>query len=186
MHVRMLEMHSAPVTEKEVPTATHRDPVLSNIICCVLKGWAASCDAYPELAVFKPHVDELSTESDCVLWGSRVLMPEVLRERVLRELHEVHPGMSRMKALARCYVWWPRINKQIAAVVKGCVTCQQHQKKPAGSPPWEYPALPWQRVHIDFAGPMKGETFLRLVDAYLKWLEVSKVTVVNVHDQEVK
>ena len=175
--VRMLEMQSAPVNERDVRVATRRDPVLSKLLCCVLKGWSASSDAYPELAAFKLHADELSTENGCVLWGSRVVIPEALRERVLGMLHEVHPGMSRMKALARCYVWWPGMDKQIEKLVKCCATCQEHQRRPASAPvhPWEHSIFPWQRVHIDFAGPMKGETFLLLVDAYSKWLEVVRV-----------
>ena len=157
--------------------ATRRDPVLSKLLCCVLKGWSASSDAYPELAAIRLHADELSTENGCVLWGSRVVIPEALRERVLGMLHEVHPGMSRMKALARCYVWWPGMDKQIEKLVRCCSTCQEHQRRPASAPvhPWEHSTLPWQRVHIDFAGPMKGETFLLLVDAYSKWLEVVRV-----------
>ena len=179
--VRMLEMQSAPVNEKDVRVATRRDPVLSKLLCCVLKGWSSSSNVYPELEAFKLHADELSTESGCVLWGSRVVIPEVLRERVLNMLHEVHPGMSRMKALARCYVWWPGMDKQIENLVRCCATCKEHQTRPAGAPvhPWEHPTSPWQRVHIDFAGPMKGETFLLLVDAYSKWLEVVKVKSVS-------
>ena len=33
-------------------------------------------------------------------------------ERLLDELHEGHPGMARMKAMARMYVWWPGILKR--------------------------------------------------------------------------
>ena len=30
----------------------------------------------------------------------------------------------------------------------------------------------WQRVHVDFAGPLKGHMFLIVVDAKSKWIEV--------------
>ena len=47
-------------------------------------------------------------------------------------------------------------------------------KTPAKSPlhPWEWPARPWQRAHIDFAGPFAGRSWLIIVDAYSKWPEV--------------
>ena len=38
--------------------------------------------------------------------------------------------------------------------------------------PWIWPSRPWQRIHIDFAGPMGGHTFLVVVDAHSKWPEV--------------
>ena len=31
---------------------------------------------------------------------------------------------------------------------------------------------PWQRVHIDFAGPFRNKNFLIVVDAHSKWPEV--------------
>ena len=34
-------------------------------------------------------------------------------DRDLLELHKAHPGITRMKALARMFVWWPRINNQV-------------------------------------------------------------------------
>ena len=50
---------------------------------------------------------ELSVQDECLLWGSRVEVPEVLRPRVLNELHSGHVGICRMKSLARSYFWWP-------------------------------------------------------------------------------
>ncbi|KAF7686487.1 hypothetical protein C0J45_22906 [Silurus meridionalis] len=38
--------------------------------------------------------------------------------------------------------------------------------------PWECPSTPWQRVHVDFAGPFMDSMFLIAVDAHSKWPEV--------------
>ena len=38
--------------------------------------------------------------------------------------------------------------------------------------PWEWPYKPWQRIRIDFAGPMLDKQFLVIVDTNSKWPEV--------------
>lgn len=38
--------------------------------------------------------------------------------------------------------------------------------------PWEPPESVWSRVHLDFAGPVKGWSFLIIIDALSKWVEV--------------
>ena len=52
-----------------------------------------------------------------------------------------------------------------------------NQSAPAEAPlhPWERPELPWSRIHIDYAGPYKGEMFLVVMDAYSNWLEVHRM-----------
>ena len=34
-----------------------------------------------------------------------------LQESVLSELHRDHPGVCRIKSVARSYVWWPKLVK---------------------------------------------------------------------------
>ena len=38
--------------------------------------------------------------------------------------------------------------------------------------PWEWPSAPWERVHVDFAGPFMDSMLLVLVCAHAKWPEV--------------
>lgn len=37
----------------------------------------------------------------CVLWGARVVVLKKRRNIVLKQLYHTHPGISRMKGLAR-------------------------------------------------------------------------------------
>ena len=42
--------------------------------------------------------------------------------------------------------------------------------------PWSWPTRPWERIHIDFAGPFMNKSFFIVVDAYLKWAEVIEMS----------
>ena len=109
-----------------------------------------------------------------MLWGSRVVIPQQARTQVLEELHLSHPGETRMKALARSYVRWPHMDREIEKLVKRCTDCRTHARLPAEASlhPWTYPDRRWTRVHMDFAGPFLGKYFMVVIDAYSKWLEV--------------
>ena len=87
-------------------------------------------------------------------------------------------GVVKMKALARSYIWWPGIDKEIELTAKSCSGCQLTQREPSTVPvhPWEWPSLPWQRIHIDFAGPFLNSMFLVIVDAHSRWLDIERMT----------
>ena len=75
---------------------------------------------------FHPYLQrskELTIQNDCILWGSQVVIPGVGRERVMQMFHEGHPGMTRMKEIARGVVWWPGIDAEIERKIKDCHKC---------------------------------------------------------------
>ena len=76
-----------------------------------------------------------------------------------------------MKLLARGYLWWPGMDREIEDRVKSCLVCQTTTKDPPVTPlhPWSWPEKPWTRVHIDYAGPLEGKMFLLIADAHSKW-----------------
>ena len=53
----------------------------------------------------KKRESELSVENECVLWGSRVIIPTSLQNDVLNTLHDAHLGASKMKSSARSLLW---------------------------------------------------------------------------------
>ena len=164
------------VTAEMVKKKTQVDPILSLVYRYVQNGWPSIVDA--SLVPYKNKQDELTIHQGCLLWGTRVAVPSSLRNEVLAELHETHPGMTRMKGLSRSYVWWPKIDSDIEKTVSTCLVCQKIRSEPVQAPvhPWTFPSKPWSRIHIDFAGPISGTTYLVVVDAYSKFPEVVKMT----------
>ena len=166
------QLSSLPVTSQQLQAATRTDPVLSRILHCTREGWPTQPD--DQIRPYWSHRHELTVEQECVLWGIRALIPKKLQSQLLQELHRDHPGISRMKAVARGYFWWPGLDQEIADMVAECQTCLAVKHSPTTSVlhPWEWPPRPWQCVHIDFAGPFQGANFLVAVDAHSKWPEV--------------
>ena len=122
----------SPVTADQSRSWTKSDPSLAPVHQYVQQGWPDQGD--PKFATFSSKRDELSVHEGCILWGSRVVVPKQGREMVLQELHEGHPGMTRMKSLARMYVWWPGIDKEIEECVRTCQECQLNQSAPPETP----------------------------------------------------
>ena len=165
-------LSATPVSVSQIRTWTSRDPLLSRVRDFIQQGWPQSVDT--SFRPFHSRRSELSVQDGCLLWGSRVVIPPQGRALIMEEFHETHPGVSRLKSLARSYVWWPGMDSDLEEKVRRCAECQQNQKSPAKAPlhPWEWPERPWSRLHVDYAGPFLGKMFLVIVDAYSKWLEV--------------
>ena len=59
-----------------------------------------------------------STFDSILMYGERVVIPAVLTKKILKDSHTGHPGMNRMKALVRIYVYSPGMDKDIEIVQK--------------------------------------------------------------------
>ena len=164
---------TTPITYQKIAEWTEKDHTFREIKKFCLEGWPNKINN----SMLKPFFHrklELSIQSGCLLWGSRVVVPPQGQEVLLQELHAEHVGSSRMKELARSYFWWPGLDEAIEQVVQNCQHCLIHRKAPpkAKLHPWEWPSEPWHRIHVDFAEPTKGNYFLIVVDAHSKWVEI--------------
>ena len=163
-----------PITCDDIASETRNDPLLSRVYLLTMNGWNRADEKDEDLKPYHKHRNEINTINGVLTYGSRVIVPARFHNKIMDIIHEGHLGMSKMKAIARGYVYWPGIDQQIEQKALGCNGCAQTRKMPAASPlhPWEWPAQPWRRLHIDFAGPFLNRMFLVVVDAHSKWPEV--------------
>jgi transposase InsO family protein len=166
------QIESLPVTAAQLRKATSTDTELSKVLKFLKEGWPVQVEE--KLKPYHRRKEELTMEVGCLLWGMRAVVPKKLRPKLLNELHRDHPGITRMKEVSRSYMWWPGLNLEIEQIAKSCTACLAVKHTPALSPlrPWTWPSKPWERVHVDFAGPFQGGMLLVLVDAHSKWPEV--------------
>ena len=166
-----------PITATVVAQNTLKDPTLSKVLHLTKEGWPSDMNR-DDLQPYFTRRQELSIEKGCLLWGNRVIVPPILRHNLLLDLHMEHMGAARMKVRAKQYFWWPKLNEEIENITRQCISCQENAQLPksATTAMWDWPSGPWKRLHIDYAGPVKGQMFLVVIDSHSKWLEVFPTT----------
>lgn len=103
--ISFFESYELLITFKEIALATKYDPVLSKVLDFTNHGWPHLIHE-EQVKPYATKSAELSVEKRCLLWGSRVVIPPTHRKEILKLLHGEHPGESRMKSLARSFVFW--------------------------------------------------------------------------------
>lgn len=163
---------------KQVQKNTREDKILCKVISYCKDGWPEKEPENKELKTFWRKREAISIESNCVLWGHRVVIPDKLRILVLKELHYSHFGICKMKALARGFVWWPSLDNDLEEITRSCLICLKTKKNPVKIPltPWAWPTTPWHRVHADFLGPLNTKMILLVIDSHSKWPEAFIMT----------
>lgn len=168
----------SPLSATDIAKHTQKDPVLSVISDYTLNGWP-NYNKNDEITNFWNKRNEISFDRGCILWGRRIIIPKTLQPKMLDLLHEQHPGIVRSKMLARSYVWWPCIDKDLENYIKNCDICEKtaNSKSEIGVS-WPNTTRIFERVHIDLAMKNK-ENFLIFIDSYSKWAEIKHLTVTS-------
>jgi len=160
-----------PCSAAVVAQLTPQDTVLSSVADWCHNGWPEA-DPGGAFSPFFSRREAISVVRGCLLWGERVIVPEVLRPDVLKRLHMGHLGIRRTQALAELYVWYPGISKDIAQIVNECQLCQESRNALPLPAPGSWPTQrQWGRLHIDFAGPFLNKYICVLVDASTSWVD---------------
>ncbi len=159
------------MTTREIERASAEDNELSELRRCITTNqWESTqCKKYI------PVSSELCVIGKLVLRGTRIVIPQVLRQQTLTLAHEGHIGIVSMKQRLRSKVWWPGIDREAERYCKTCHSCQlvSQPSPPEPLKPTTLPQGPWQHLAIDLLGPFpSGDSILVVVDYFSRYYEV--------------
>ena len=171
---------SLPINDskmEEVRQATADDQQLRRLKQVILDGWPANrqnCDKH--LLEFWNFRDELTEIDGIIFKGTKIFIPQALRQMMLDKLHVDHLGEEKTQQRARGIFFWPGMTNDIKQKIATCQICATHrssnQKEPMLS--HELPTRPWQKVATDLFS-WEGRQFLVTVDYYSRFFEIDEL-----------
>ncbi|XP_011875229.1 PREDICTED: uncharacterized protein K02A2.6-like [Vollenhovia emeryi] len=169
-HINYVEEECPMVDFQAVKRALGNDKTLRKIISYTQADWPKTTELSEIEKTFYTKRHELSYENGCLSWGHRIVIPEILQNKILQAIHSSHLGIVKMKHIARNYFWWPNIDVDIENLANSCSNCLESRPYPTKTPltTWLWPSQPWSRIHMDFA-KFNDSMFLIAIDAHSKW-----------------
>ena len=168
-YVRFIAQTATPnATTTREEEHSYGDAELCEVRWCIREGvWSNK-----ECVIYFPVKEELCVIGKVVLRGTRIVIPQSLRQQVLAIAHEGHVGIVATKLTLRTKVWWPGIDKDAEQYVRSCHGCQLVRQATPPEPlmPTELPLGKWQDLSLDLLAPMPtGEYLLVVIDYYSRY-----------------
>ncbi len=100
---------------------------------------------------FKKVIRALTVENEVIIIGSRPMVPQSLRNKVIQAAHRTHAGMSSTKLLLKQNVWWPGMDRDVESYIRAYKICATKPKAMVESQrhSWERPSKPFERIYMD-------------------------------------
>ena len=162
------------ISNEEIIVSTGNDRELQKLIKCVEEKSIDHKDA--DLRKYSNVFNELAVVDGLVLRGERIVVPQTLREAMVKIAYEGHQGIVRTKELLRAHVWFPGMDTMVEKHVGKCLACQSttpcHTREPLQMT--DLPRGPWKKVSVNFAGPLRNKDM-----ALVFWDQYARYPVVE-------
>ena len=123
-----LIINHLPVTEKRLKDIRDRqtaDNTCNQLKRFCIQGWPAKHLLKGPIKKCYPVFTELSVLDGLLLRGNRIIIPELLRDEVIKRLHTGHMGITKTLDRAKAAVWWPGMSSQLKETVENCTVCSK-------------------------------------------------------------
>ena len=176
--VNFLQYSSIEERERdEVLQETNKDKELQSLKHYISTGWPAKrSQILVSLHPYWNFRDELTIESGILMKNSKVLIPETLKQKYLKQIHQGHQGIEACRSRAREFVFWININNDLKELVEKCDLCQSQQNSTAIVQKYvsDIPPHPWHTLGSDLFYFQRID-FLVIVDYFSRYLIVRKI-----------
>ena len=165
------------VTFQHLQEASRADDLIHKIITLLESDkYPRKCDGIP--STYVNLWEEFCVVDHVLLRKERIVIPKALQDKVVKVAHEGHLGIVNTKSLLRSKVWFKGLDELVENEIRDCTTGQatvhQHLQEPLSMS--VLPNGPWEKVKVDFYGPLpSGDYLLEVIDEYSRWAEVEIV-----------
>lgn len=113
----------------------------------------------------------------------RLVVPNKLRNYIIKMLHNTHLGITKTVAMAKQLFYWPGMKNDIQNDIESCNMCIKFSRSNIKEPMkcHDIPELPFNKICMDIA-QFQGKYYL-IVNGYLsRWLEVEEIKTKTAYD----
>ena len=158
------------VSWKDIVRETMLDPVLSQLLKAVEEGFRGNytgCNSYLR------YKDSLYVQEGAIMLNDRVIIPQSLRNDVLKTLHAAHQGVSKMLLRAHEIIYWPGMSDDIRRTRAQCSDCNRNAPSQPAMPAKDatIPLTPFEQIFADFFS-FSGHHYLIVGDRLSGWTEI--------------
>ena len=100
----------------------------------IQKSWPESQSELPDVKPYFPYRYTLYFIKGIIAVDGLIVVPNVLRCKFLKKIHESHLGIVKSKLLAKTLVYWPGYNNEVKTICKQCKQCRENQIMPQNVP----------------------------------------------------
>ena len=134
-----------PLGLQQIKDKTAKDGTLQILSQQIVQGLPDSIKKVQQ--AIKPYWnnrDDIYIQERILLLGSRIIIPESLRNKMIQEIHSGHQGMEKCKLRAKSCIYWSGIYKEVENIVASCSVCKKFQNSQQKEPmiPSEIPPRP--------------------------------------------
>ena len=162
---------------QQVQQATAHDEHLQHVKGFITAGWPESKEQiHQDFRTYWSFRDDMAVTNGIIMKGRCVVIPEVLKQQTLDQLHVNHSGIEKTKLLAPDSTYWANINNDIKKFIQNCTTCLTFQQtQPKEKIICHYIQVrPWDVISADMF-TLNNKQYLCIVDYHSKFLNIKKM-----------
>ncbi|XP_055840268.1 uncharacterized protein K02A2.6-like [Episyrphus balteatus] len=160
--------------------STSEDLELQLLKQVVLRGWPENDKMLPEAVKYTNLKEEITFEQGLLFKGHKVIVPKWEINKIVRDLHSGHAGVTSSVAGARQSLYKLGQSQSIREYVQRCSVCQQTQRSIVREPQLkgDVPEYPFQLVS-SYIFNFKGDEYVLIADHYSGFMDFKKLKSAN-------
>ena len=132
----LLQMKVTSLTNERVAAATKKCKIMQTLKQHIIKGFPEKKSDMPDqTAQYWTVRENLNTDGDLILYGTRTVIPDDMKEEALNHLHGAHQGVSSMLRHAEQTVYWPKMMTDVQLKCDRCAHCTRIAPSNLNLPP---------------------------------------------------